>query len=310
MTGRIVILTGGVGGAKLVKGCCEAFPPDTVTAIVNTADDFVHLGLPVSPDIDTLVYTLSGKANPELGWGRAGESWNFMEALRSLGGPGWFQLGDGDLAMHVLRALALAAGAPLSAFTAGVCESWEIGATVLPMSDSPVRTMLDTDAGELEFQDYFVGRRAAPVVSAIRFAGAADARPGPGVIEAITAADTRAVLIAPSNPFLSVDPVLSVPGIREALCATKAPVVAVSPLVGGDAVKGPTAKLMRELGMTVDAVAVAGHYAGLIDAMLIDAGDPQADFAVTVARADTLMHTQADRVRVAQAAVALADSLR
>ncbi|WP_374414371.1 2-phospho-L-lactate transferase [Novosphingobium colocasiae] len=310
MTGRIVILTGGVGGAKLVKGCCETFPPDTVTAIVNTADDFVHLGLPVSPDIDTLVYTLSGKANPELGWGRAGESWNFMEALRSLGGPGWFQLGDGDLAMHVLRAQALAAGAPLSAFTAGVCESWGIAATVLPMSDSPVRTMLDTDAGELEFQDYFVGRRAAPVVSAIRFAGAADARPGPGVIDAITAADTRAVLIAPSNPFLSVDPVLSVPGIREALCATKAPVVAVSPLVGGDAVKGPTAKLMRELGMTVDAAAVAGHYAGLIDAMLIDAGDPQADFPITIARADTLMHSEADRVRVAQAAVALADSLR
>lgn len=310
MTGQVVILTGGVGGAKLVLGCYDALPARTVTAIVNTGDDFLHLDLPVSPDVDTLIYTLSGKANLATGWGRAGESWNFMDALRTLGGPDWFNLGDGDLAMHVLRAQALHSGQTLSQFTAMVCDAWGIDARVLPMSDDPVRTMLDTDAGHLEFQDYFVGRRAAPVVHSIRFEGADCAKPAPGVLEAITSADTRAVLIAPSNPFLSVDPLLSMPAIRDALASTDVPVVAVSPLVGGDAVKGPTAKLMREMGMPITAQAIAAHYEGLIDGMVVDAGDPPLDLAIAVKRTDTLMKDANSRLHVAHAALSLADSLR
>ena len=310
MTGRVVVLTGGVGGAKLVLGLLNTVSPETVTAIVNTGDDFSHLGLHVSPDIDTLLYTLSGKANPAQGWGREGESWNFMAALRSLGGADWFALGDGDLALHVTRSARLGAGETLAAVTADFARAWGIGCGVLPMSNDPVATMLDTDEGELDFQHYFVARRCEPVVRAIRFEGAAAARPAPGVIEAILHPDNRAILIAPSNPFLSVDPLLAVPGIRDALAAVPAPVVAVSPLVGGTAVKGPTAKLMTELGLEVSAAAVARHYAGIIDGMLVDGSDPEQNFDVAAERADTMMRTLADRVRVARAALAFADTLR
>jgi LPPG:FO 2-phospho-L-lactate transferase len=305
---RVAVLTGGVGGAKLVLGLCHAMPADHVTAIVNTGDDFVHLGLRVSPDIDTLLYTLAGKANAAQGWGREGETWSFMAALRSLGAEDWFNLGDGDLALHVLRTRALAGGATLSAFTARVAAAWGIGAAIKPMSDDPVATFLDTDAGGLAFQDYFVRRRCEPVAHAIRFEGAGQARPAPGVIETIAAAD--AVLVAPSNPFLSVDPILSLPAIRAALAATRAPVVAVSPIVGGDAVKGPTAKLMRELGLAVDTAAIARHYKGVIDALLVDERDAPATLPIPSARADTLMTTLDDRVRVARAALDLAAALK
>ena len=294
----VVVLTGGVGGAKLVLGLCHAVPASAVTAIVNTGDDFDHLGLRVSPDIDTLLYTLAGKANAAQGWGREGETWSFMAALRSLGGEEWFNLGDGDLALHVSRTRALAGGATLSAFTARVAAAWEIAATVKPMSDDPVATFLDTDAGTLAFQDYFVRRRCEPLARAIRFEGAHTARPAPGVVEAIATAE--AVLVAPSNPFLSVDPILAVPALRAALGATRAPVVAVSPIVGGQAVKGPTAKLMRELGLSVDAATIARHYEGVVDALLVDERDPPIS--------DTLMTTLGDRVRVARAALDLAAS--
>ena len=247
----VVVLTGGVGGAKLVLGLMQVVPAADLTAIVNTGDDFRHFGLAISPDIDTLLYTLSGKSNTELGWGRAGESWNFMAALRTLGAPDWFNLGDGDLALHVLRSARLAAGEPMSAITADFAKAWDIGPRVLPMTDDVVATRLETDAGLLDFQDYFVRLRCAPATSAIRFDGAEGARPAPGVVEAIAQAD--AIIIAPSNPFLSVDPLLAVPAIRAALVNAKAPVVAVSPIVGGTAVKGPTAKLMGELGLTVSA---------------------------------------------------------
>lgn len=305
---RIVVLTGGVGGAKLVLGLIHAVPAADVTAIVNTGDDFEHLGLTVSPDIDTLLYTLSGKANAAQGWGREGETWGFMAALRELGGEDWFQLGDGDLALHVLRSMALRQGEPLSAVTGRFARSWGIAATVLPMSDDPVRTVVTTDEGLLPFQRYFVARRCEPAVSAIRFEGAEEARPASGVVEAIAAAET--ILVAPSNPFLSVDPVLAVPGIREALAETRAPVVAVSPIVGGKAVKGPTTKLMAELGMEASAAAIAGHYAGLIDGLLVDERDPPVALPVAEDRCDTLMHSLDDRVRVARAALALAERLR
>ncbi|WP_340265886.1 2-phospho-L-lactate transferase [Sphingobium mellinum] len=309
MTGRITVLTGGVGGAKLVLGLQQICPPGTVTAIVNTGDDFRHLGLAVSPDIDTLLYTLAGKANAAQGWGREGETWTFMEALKSLGGEDWFLLGDGDLALHVLRTHWLAQGRSLSAVTAHFAAAWGLGLRILPMSDDPVSTHVLTDQGELPFQRYFVEQRCAPAIHAIRFDGAQGARPAEGVIEAIMAADTRAVLLAPSNPWLSVDPILAVPGIREALAATAAPVVAVSPIVGGQAVKGPTAKLMGELGLAVTNEAIAAHYAGIIDGLVVDVRDGGEGLAITHSITDTLMRTPEDRARVARAALDLAETM-
>lgn len=307
MNQRVVVLTGGVGGAKLVLGLARILPEAGLAAIVNTGDDFRHLGLHVSPDIDTLLYTLAGKSNAEQGWGRAGESWGFMAALRELGGEDWFALGDGDMALHVLRSARLARGDTLTRITGDFAAAWGIGTPILPMSDDPVATCLDTDEGELEFQRYFVERRCAPRVSRVRFRGAATARAAPGVLEAIAAADS--IVIAPSNPYLSIDPLLAVPDLREALLAARAPVVAVSPIIGGRAVKGPTAKLMAELGVAVDNSAIAAHYAGLIDGLLIDTADAAPD-GVRVGRSDILMRSIDDRIRVARAALALADDVR
>lgn len=306
---RIVVLAGGVGGAKLILGLMQAHPPENITAIVNTGDDFRHLGLAVSPDIDTLLYTLSGKANQVQGWGREGESWSFMDALKSLGGEGWFLLGDGDLALHVLRTHMLASGCSLSQVTAHFASAWGLAPRILPMSDDAVATYLETDEGELSFQRYFVERRCAPAVRSIRFAGAEQAAPAPGVVEAITDRNTDAILIAPSNPWLSIDPILAVPGVRDALRRSSAPVVAVSPIVGGQAVKGPTTKLMGELGLKVTNAAISAHYEGVIDGLLIDVRDAPADLPIAQAVADTLMKTLADRARVARAALVLADRL-
>lgn len=300
----IVVLTGGVGGAKLVHGLALAEPQSPLIAIVNTGDDFRHFGLHVSPDIDTTLYTLSGRANRAQGWGRAEETWNFMAALSSLGEEDWFQLGDGDLALHVARTARLAGGAPLSAIIAAFARAWNIGAQVLPATDDSLATMLDTDEGELDFQTYFVARRCRPVVRRVRFVGADVARPAPGVLEAIAAAE--AVLIAPSNPYLSIDPILAVHGIREALERTSVPVVAVSPLIGGRAVKGPTDKLMSEFGRVSDNAAIAAHYAPLIDALLINRGDIFPHRELVVAEDDTLMMDDEARARVARAALALA----
>lgn len=310
MTRSVTILSGGVGGAKLVLGLCHAIPAEGVTAIVNTGDDFTHLGLAISPDIDTLLYTLSAKANEVQGWGREGESWAFMDALRSLGGQDWFLLGDGDLALHVMRTVQLRQGVALSSIVAGFARAWAIRATILPMSDQRVATKIQTDDGTLDFQDYFVRRRCEPAVSAIRFEGAATARPAPGVLEAIDDPDCRAILIAPSNPFLSVDPILSVPGIREALAATRVPVIAVSPIVGGRAVKGPTTKMMVELGLDVSAKVIADHYGGVIDGLVVDEADPALVLDLPTVRADTMMRTLNDRIRVAQVALKLADHVR
>ena len=285
-------------------GLCHAIDPAEVVAIVNTGDDFTHLGLRISPDIDTLLYTLSCKGNSVQGWGREGESWGFMTALRELGGSDWFLLGDGDLALHVLRTAALAAGGTLSETTAAFARSWGIRATILPMTDDLVATEVETDEGPLDFQRYFVARRCEPRVSEIRFLGVSTALPAPGVLAAIAAAE--AILIAPSNPFLSVDPVLAVPVLRQALKNARAPVIAVSPIVGGKAVKGPTAKLMAELGIEISAAAVARHYDGVIDAMLVDERDPPGRLPVRSARTDTLVPDLDDRVRVARAALALA----
>jgi LPPG:FO 2-phospho-L-lactate transferase len=306
---RVVVLTGGVGGAKLVLGLTQVVAPDRITAIVNTGDDFRHLGLWICPDLDTLLYTLAGKANPEQGWGLAGETWGFMAALRSLGAEDWFLLGDGDLALHVLRSARLASGATLSRISRDFARVWGVPVTMLPMSDDPVSTHLSTNEGDLPFQRYFVERRCAPTVNAIRFEGAAAAQAAPGVVEAIQGADTRAVLIAPSNPFLSIDPILAVPGIRAALMKATAPVVAVAPIVGGKAVKGPTAKLMLELGIPVTPRAIADHYRGVIDGLLVDQRDGPENVGIPMGSADTLMVSLKDRARVASAALALADRI-
>lgn len=309
MSGRIVVLTGGVGGAKLVLGLMQVCPPQDITAIVNTGDDFRHLGLAISPDVDTLLYTLSGKANAAQGWGREGETWSFMDALKSLGGEDWFLLGDGDMALHVLRSHMLASGETLSAVTARFAAAWGLGLKMLPMSDDAVATHVSTDAGDLPFQRYFVEQRCAPAVRAIRFEGAEHARPAPGVIEAISDPETRAIVIAPSNPWLSVDPILAVPGMREALAGASAPVVAVSPIVGGQAVKGPTAKLMGELGLEVTNGAIAAHYEGIIDGLLVDVRDGGEGLDIPHAVTDTLMKTLDDRARVARAALDLAERI-
>lgn len=309
MTGQVVVLTGGVGGAKLVEGLVNVVPPQDVIAIVNTGDDFEHLGLAISPDLDTLLYTLAGLTDRERGWGRTDESWRCMDAVRALGGPDWFQLGDTDLATHLVRTMRLREGASLSAITRELYSRLGIAATLLPMSDEPVSTIVDTDEGTLSFQHYFVKRRCEPVVRGVSFAGAASARPARGVTEAILSDRTSAVLIAPSNPWLSIDPILAVPAIRAALRDCAAPVVAVSPLVGGKAVKGPTDKLMRELGLPVTDVTITDHYAGLIDAILVDGIAPSKVGPIACAACDTLMNDLDAKSRVARAALALAASL-
>lgn len=308
MKDKVVVLTGGVGGAKLVLGLTRVLPPDRITAIVNTGDDFEHLGLQISPDIDTLLYTLSRKANEQQGWGREGESWSFMDALRSLGGEDWFLLGDGDLAIHVLRTNRKAQGDRLSAITRDFAAAWGIKATILPMTDDNVATFVATDEGDLPFQRYFVERRCTPVVRSVRFEGAHSAAPAPGVLDALLSEETSAIFIAPSNPYLSIDPILSVPAIRAALAEAQAPVVAISPIVGGKAVKGPTAKLMGEMGVAVSPAAIASHYEGVIDGLLVDERD-QMDIALPIASIDTLMITLDDRARVARTALKLAQQL-
>lgn len=308
MKDKVVVLTGGVGGAKLVLGLTRVLPPDRITAIVNTGDDFEHLGLQISPDIDTLLYTLSRKANEQQGWGREGESWSFMDALRSLGGEDWFLLGDGDLAIHVLRTKRKAQGDRLSAITRDFAAAWGIEATILPMTDDNVATFVATDEGDLPFQRYFVERRCTPVVRSVRFEGAHSAAPAPGVLDALLSEETSAIFIAPSNPYLSIDPILSVPAIRAALAEAQAPVVAISPIVGGKAVKGPTAKLMGEMGVAVSPAAIASHYEGVIDGLLVDERD-QMDIALPIASIDTLMITLDDRARVARTALKLAQQL-
>lgn len=309
MKDHVVVLTGGVGGAKFVLGLAQLIAPSNLTAIVNVGDDFRHLGLHVSPDIDTLLYTLSGKANAVQGWGREGESWSFMQQVRSLGGEDWFALGDGDLALHVLRSERLQRGHSLSRITADFASGWGIKLSVLPASDQLVSTVVETDEGALDFQHYFVARRCEPRVHAVRFDGADRALPAPGVLEAIGNSKARAIFIAPSNPYLSIDPILAVPGIREALSSAHAPIVAISPVVGGKAVKGPTAKLMKELGLPVTPATIAAHYAPLLDGLLKDERDVDVPVGIPHVSADTLMLSLHDRIRVAGAALDLADRL-
>jgi len=299
---RVIALSGGVGGAKLTLGLSRVLPPGDLTVIANTGDDFEHLGLSISPDIDTLLYTLAGLDNPATGWGRRDESWNFMATLDALGGETWFRLGDRDLATHIERTRRLRAGESLSQITEDFRQRIGIAARVLPMSDDPVRTRVKTKDGWLDFQPYFVRHRCEPVITAIEFAGAADARPQPELLAALADPALGAVILCPSNPFISIEPILALRGVRAALRDCAAPVVAVSPIIGGRAVKGPTAKMMQELGVETSAAAVARRYGDLIDAYIVDHADAPSctglDCAIVPAKA--LMETLADREALAR----------
>lgn len=269
----IIALAGGVGGAKLALGLTRVLPADGLAVVVNTGDDFEHLGLRISPDIDTVTYTLAGIANPETGWGLAGESWSFMQALGRLGGETWFQLGDGDLATHVERTRRLAAGERLSAVTAALARRLGVAHAVVPMSDDPVRTMIGSGGRTLPFQDYFVRLRCEPALDSLDYAGGREARPSPPFLDLMGRTDLEGVVLCPSNPYLSIGPMLAIPAVRAWLESRSFPVVAVSPIVGGQAIKGPAAKILRELGQEVSAVSVARHYGGLVDALVVDEAD-------------------------------------
>ena len=315
-----VALSGGVGGAKLVLGLAHEMDPARLLVVANTSDDFEHLGLHVSPDLDTLTYTLAGLANPETGWGRAGDTWTFMAALDALGGETWFRLGDGDLATHVERTRRLRAGEKLTAITADFCARLGVAPRVVPMSDDRVRTVIDTANGEtapapLAFQHYFVREGCRPVVSGVRFAGIRAARANPAFFAALSEPGLRAVVICPSNPLVSIDPILGLPRVRTQTRACEAPVIAVSPIVGGRAIKGPTAKMMGELGMPATADAVAGHYADLLDGFVLDARDAAlADrvrgLGLEVLVTDTLMTTLEDRRTLARRVLDFAGGCR
>ncbi len=312
---RVVALSGGVGGAKMAVGLLHVVPPEQLTVIVNTGDDFEHLGLSISPDIDTALYSLAGIANPETGWGRRDETWTFMQAMESLGGATWFKLGDGDLALHVERTRQLQSGASLTSVIAEFARRLGIAAQVLPMTDAPVRTRVTTEIGELDFQDYFVRRQCQPRVAALRFAGATAAAPTAQVCAALTDPAVDAIIICPSNPYLSIDPILALPGMRELLRQSAAPVIAISPLVGGAAVKGPTAKIMHELGISVSPLAVAQHYGDLLDGFVLDERDAAveselATLGLPTYVTDTLMKTLADRQRLARVTLDYAQTLK
>jgi LPPG:FO 2-phospho-L-lactate transferase len=268
----ITALAGGVGAARLLRGMVEVVPADEITAVVNTGDDLELHGLHVSPDLDTVLYTLAGAINPTTGWGLDGESWQVMDALEQLGGITWFRLGDRDLATHCYRTQRLAEGASLGTVTAELADSWRVGVRLLPVTDDPLRTRLQLrDGPEVGFQDYFVRLRHDVPVTAVRFEGAADARPGPGVLDAIRAADT--VVVCPSNPVVSIGPLLAVPGVADELAARRERVVGVSPIIAGAALKGPADRLLVELGSESSVVGVARWYARWMGCLVVDEAD-------------------------------------
>ncbi len=310
----IVALAGGVGGARLAVGLAAVLSPPRLTFVVNTGDDFEHLGFAISPDLDTVMYTLAGIGNPATGWGRAQETWNFMSALEQLGGDTWFRLGDRDLAVHVLRTLALRRGVSLSEITRVLATRFGIRHPVVPMSDSAVRTRVKTDRGELWFQDYFVRRRCRPRVEGFRFVGSRKARVPPVLQRIIRSGKVEAAVICPSNPYVSIAPILSVPAIGAWMRQRDFPVIAVSPIVGGVALKGPAAKMMRELGSAATALGVVRHYGDRVDGWVIDQQDARLKRAIeregkAVLVTDTVMNNRSKSTRLAKRVVAFAHTL-
>lgn len=309
--GMILALAGGVGGAKLALGLARTLPSERLTVVVNTADDFEHWGLYICPDLDTVTYTLAGIANPETGWGVKDETWHVLEAMKKVGGETWFRLGDKDIAKHLERTRRLKAGEALSSIMADLARRLGTDTTIVPMSDQPVRTMVTTEQGELAFQDWFVRLRCEPVVKSVRFAGAGQARPHPALAGLARA---RGLIVCPSNPFVSVAPILALPGIRQALGGAKIPRVAVTPIVGGQAIKGPAAKMLAELGHDVSALGVARFYKGLIDGFVLDrqdsglAGQIEA-LGLRVHIANTMMNDDMDKQRLAKTVLDFVDEM-
>lgn len=300
---NIVALAGGVGGAKLAYGLAQIVSPEKLTIIVNTGDDFKHLGLHISPDLDTVMYTLAGLANPVSGWGLKDESWNMMMALARYAGPTWFQLGDRDLATHLLRSQWLSEGYPFNWITKELSCRLGVRCTILPMSEDAVQTMIQTDEGELGFQEYFVKRRWQPVVKGIRFAGVEAAQPSREVINAVRNAD--AIIFCPSNPLVSIDPILALPNLRRIISAARVPKIAVSPIVGGEALKGPAAKMMAELGLEVSPAGVAHHLQDVLTGFVLDHLDEAHQDAISelglrTLVTGTIMMNNQDRLKLAQ----------
>lgn len=313
------MLSGGVGGAKLVEGLAAILPAERLQVIANTGDDFVHLGLPISPDLDTLMYTLAGTVNRETGWGLSGESSAFMAAVAALNGPDWFMLGDRDIGTHCRRRDLLNAGATLSDATRTLLDDAGVAVQIWPMSDMPVKTVIKSHSQDYDFQHYFVRLRAAPVATGFTYGNAATATASPPALAALGRPDLDAILLTPSNPWLSIDPILSLGDIRTAIQASPAPVVGISPIIGGKAIKGPTAKLMQELGLEVSALGVAQHYAGqyggLLDGFIIDAQDvalrPAIEkLGIRTAVTHTIMRTLEDKQQLAGFTVNFAAELR
>lgn len=314
---KVVALAGGVGGAKLADGLAQVVPSKDLTVIVNTGDDFSHLGLHISPDLDTVCYTLAGMANPATGWGQANETWLALENLAQLGGPTWFRLGDRDLGVHLERTRRLNAGQPLSKITRDFCLAWGIGPIVLPMSDDPVPTWVSTLEGELPFQEYFVRRQCHPHVTGFRFDGAEHAAPAPGVLDALQQADQ--IVFCPSNPWVSIDPILAIAGVRDTIntrrLERKCVVTAVSPIIGGQAIKGPAAKMYQELGIEPSALSVARHYVNLLNGFVFDSVDAHhtleiQSMDVQTLTTNTIMKTPDDRRRLAEEVLAFGQSLK
>lgn len=298
---KVAVLSGGVGGARFLRGLVDAVDPAGVTAIVNVGDDLEVLGLAVSPDLDSVVYTLAGLSDEERGWGRADETWNALATVESLGGDAWFRLGDRDLGLQLVRTQALQAGEPLSSVTARLTAALGLEPSILPATDDTLRTFLDTPNGSFDFQHWFVARGHRDPVDRVRFVGASDARPAPGVLDALH--ETDLILIAPSNPYVSIGPILAVERIRSALERRRVPCVAVSPLIRGKAVKGPAADMLERLEGGTTPAHLAQCYTGLIDALVIDEADADTDVGVRTIVTKTLMRDAASRRALAEAAL-------
>ncbi len=310
---KVLCLSGGIGGAKLALGLYRILKPWQLTVLSNTGDDFEHFGLYISPDLDTVMYTLAGESNIEQGWGRANETWTFMQQMRRLGGNSWFNLGDGDLAIHMRRTQMLAEGENLQAITNEFCRHLGVKATLLPMSNDPVRTVVTTDKGEdLMFQHYLVRDMAEPVARTFNFVGAAEAQPNPDLLALLQNPNLEAIIICPSNPYVSIDPILAVPGVRDALKASHAPIVAVSPIVGGQSIKGPLAKMMSEQQVPANALSIAEYYDDLLAGFVLDIQDAAlaSDLQMPGLVTNTVMHSLQDREALAQTVLEFTRGLR
>ena len=314
MTKKILALCGGIGGAKLALGLSTLLSPEQLTIMVNTGDDFEHLGLHISPDLDTVMYTLAGINNKDVGWGIEGESWQCLSALETLKGDTWFKLGDKDLATHLVRTQMLTAGATLTEVTQQLTQQFNINATIVPMSDDSVRTMIDTKDGVLAFQHYFVREQCRPAVQGFNFSGIEQAKPNALILSLLNDPELAGIIICPSNPFVSIDPILQIPGMTEALRSSHAPVIAISPIVGGLAIKGPTVKMMEELNVPNTPMSVIDHYNGLLDGFIYDNTDASLKselqhYNIALKMTNTIMQSLDDRIALAQSSINLINDI-